>query len=139
MHIDVIDARRQQDIQHAGGKLPLHHALTIALLERRRQQPGADGAAIDKEMLHGAVAAPPRGLRDKAPYAHAARIIPGRDQRMKKVPPKNSIDGILRPAVARRLQKAFPISDKLERDIRMGHRRLLDDARDRPGLAHIPL
>ena len=71
MDIDVHQPLRESDIQHAGREFAHHGQIFICLLQRRLHGFGADGTAVDEEILTAAVAPAVSRIGYEAAHAHS--------------------------------------------------------------------
>ena len=112
MDVDVHLTQRQVQMQHAAREAGGGQLVLIGLLQRGGQQPGADVAPVDEEMLAVAVAAGGGGAggvaaeRDVVPRAGDLHHI------QCHLPPQNGIDGAVELAVAGGDEHLLPVAEK---------------------------
>ena len=125
--VHIHQLRRHLDGKHTAREFSLHHHAFISSLQRRHHRAVLDKASIDKKILHGAACTGVFRRRNKAAHRVAARRVLHRHKVLCKITGKH---GIRRPqqfSVAGRLELRFSVPHELERNLRVGERKLCDN------------
>ncbi len=100
MDIHVRLAGGEGQIKHTGGKASGQERVAVSLLQRGLQRGGAEGASVQEEKLHRAVAAAGMGRGNKACDGNAVGFSCAGEQPHRHIPTQQRINRTARLSVS---------------------------------------